>query len=94
MAPIDVRHKHPWICACRLDRNLQLAIDRKAHSHVAVFARRLHFDGEMFASQLPLHEGRRYRVLRSGAVQAFPRAEMQPVRRGVHGHRIGPLHRP
>ena len=42
---------------------------------------------------MPLHEGRRYGVLRSGGVEAFPAAKGEPVRGWLGGNRVGPGYR-
>ena len=42
---------------------------------------------------MPLHEGRRDGVLRSGGVKAFSAAKGEPVRGRLDGNRVGPGHR-
>ena len=50
------------------------------------------FDGDWhrLVSQVPLHEGRRYRVLSSSSIEAFSGAEDEMVRRLIDGDREGP----
>ena len=48
---------------------------------------------EPFVSQLPLHEGRRNRVNRSGRIDLLACAERDAMRRAVNRHRIGPRDR-
>lgn len=43
-----------------------------------------------FSCQLPLHEGQRYRVYRSGRVYLLSRAERDVVSHRLGGHRVGP----
>lgn len=52
----------------------------------------LSLDGEResFLSQLPLHEGRRYRVDRSGGIDLLSGAEFDAVGRLIACHRISP----
>ena len=42
---------------------------------------------------MPLHEGRRDSVLRSGGVEALPAAKGEPVRSRLGCNRIGPGYR-
>jgi hypothetical protein len=58
----------------------------------AVPAGRLDLDTQIFLPELPLHEGRRYRVDRSGRVEVFPRAESDLVGCLLHRHGVGPHH--
>ena len=47
---------------------------------------------QVFLPELPLHEGRRDRVDRSGGVELFPRAESDLVGRLFHRDRVSPGH--
>jgi hypothetical protein len=48
---------------------------------------------ELLLPQLPLHEGRRKRVLRSGCVEDLSTAKPEAVRRGFGSHRERPRNR-
>ena len=57
---------------------------------MAVGAFSLDRKGERFSSELPLHEGHRDRVYRSGGVNLLAAAESNMVWGNIHRHRIGP----
>ena len=65
-------------------------IESKSHAHFTMGAFRSDFYRNLVVSQLPLHEGRRYRVLGSGGVQPLARAEQQMMDSILHCDREGP----
>jgi hypothetical protein len=69
---------------------VQIAIDLDMNRLVAMDADRIDLEVRLFFAELPLHEGRRDRVYRSGRVDLFASAEMDAVRRGLGSHRVGP----
>jgi len=73
---------------------VEIAVDLYFHCSGAVGAFCLDNDRYEFLSELPLHEGRRKRVDRSGGVKLFARMKPQMVRRFFNRHGIGPFNFP
>jgi hypothetical protein len=69
---------------------MQVAIDLDMDRLVAMGADRIDLERKLFFAELPLHEGRRDRVYRSGRVDLFAAAEMDAMWRGLSRHRVGP----
>ena len=90
--PVDVRLEHQRTGAALADAVFEFAVDFDVHRLAAVCAARLDSHREILASQPPLHEGRRYRVFRSGGVEPLSGIEHQPVRRFGGGDGKRPAH--
>ena len=69
---------------------IEFAVDDELHRFTALGAggSDLYFEGAL--PQLPLHEGRRNRVFRSGGVESLAAAKLYLVRRPVDGHWVSP----
>jgi hypothetical protein len=74
------------------DSKVQVIVDNEFHWVAAVSTGRIDLYHEGAVPQLPLHEGRRYRVFRSGRVQSFSRAENQMVSGIFNRDRKSPGH--
>ena len=72
------------------DSIVQLAVDNDLHGSAAAGTGRVDLYHEVALPQLPLHEGRRYRVFRSGRVYSLSRAKDQMVSGIFSRHRKGP----
>ena len=88
--PIDCRFEDQGLRASLLDSVVELTVDDQNHRFAAVGAGGSDFDLEETLPQVPLHEGRRYRVLSSSGVETFSGAEDEMVRRLIDGDREGP----
>ena len=76
-----------------VDGGFQVAVQGNMHWFGAMAALGADFYGQGFFAELPLHEGRRDGVLRSGRVDDLSGAELQLVRGRRGGDRISPEHR-
>ena len=76
--------------ASLLDSVVELTVDDQHHRFAAVGAGGSDYDLEESLLQVPLHEGRRYRVLSSSSIEAFSGAEDEMVRRLIDGDRKSP----
>lgn len=76
-----------------VDGERHVAADRELQRTGTVAAKGIDGHRERLFPQLPLHEGRRKRVLRSGRVELFSCAELQAMRRRIHRNGIGPGNR-
>jgi len=70
--------------------NSQLTVNFEMDWSLAVSTFGLNGKGERFSSELPLHEGHRDRVYRSGGVNLLAAAESNMVWGNIHRHRIRP----
>jgi len=68
MAPVNIRLKHQRPSTTLHDSIIQLTVDNELHWNAAVSTGRVDLYHEGTFPQLPLHEGSRYRVFRSGRV--------------------------
>ena len=68
LAPVDVGFENQWARPAFCDSVVQLTVNNEFHrfSTVGTGGFDLHHEGTL--PQMPLHEGRRYRVFRSGGV--------------------------
>ncbi len=71
---------------------MQITINLEVDRLAAMATGSLDGEGQVFLAELPLHEGRRNRVDRSGGVEFFPRTERDLVGGFVHRHRVSPGH--
>ena len=74
------------------DSVFQLAIDNELHRFATVGTGGFDLHDERALPQMPLHEGRRYRVFRSGGVESLASAEDQMVSGLLCRHRKSPGH--
>jgi hypothetical protein len=90
--PVDFWLEHQWVRPAFFDSVVQLTVNDQfdRFTTVGTGALDLHLEGAL--PQMPLHEGRRYRVLRSGGVESLACAEDQMVSSFVRGHRKRPGH--
>jgi hypothetical protein len=90
LAPVNVGLEHQRRSTTLLDSIIEVTVDNDLHWVAAVGAGCADLYLEEAISQVPLHEGRRYRVFRSGRIQSFSCAEDQPVSGLLNRNRKGP----
>jgi len=78
-APVHGGLEDQWVWAAPRDPMIELAVDDELELLATVGAGGFDFDLEEAVAQVPLHEGRRDRVLRSGGVESFSGAEDEMV---------------
>ena len=91
-APVDVGFKNQWGRPASFDSVVQFTVNHEfdRFATVSTGGFDLYLDGTL--PQMPLHEGRRYRVFRSGGVESLARAEDQMVSSLLCRHRECPRH--
>lgn len=91
--PVDVGLEYEHLCFGLSHREVQLAAHLNIDLFSAMRALCLNFDRQNFAQEMPLHEGRCYRILRSSGEYFLSGAKYQPVRRFIRGDRERPRDR-
>ena len=76
-----------------LHAEVQITIHFQVERFMTVPAFGLDGDGKFFLTELPLHEGRRNCVGRSGSIQLFAGTELNPVRGRIDRYRVSPGNR-
>jgi hypothetical protein len=89
-APVNIRLKHQRRSTTLHDSIVQVIVDNDLHWAAAVGTGRVDLYHKVSFPQVPLHEGRRYRVFRSGRAYSFSCAKDQLVSSLFNRHRKGP----
>jgi hypothetical protein len=79
LAPVDVGLKNQWTRPASFDAVVQLTVNNELDLFATVGTGGFDLHDEGALAQMPLHEGRRYRVFRSGGVESLACAEDQMV---------------
>ena len=88
--PVDLGLKKQWFGVFFPYLGIQFAVHGDVKCLPAMGALGFEFNGKLFSSEAPLHEGRSEGIFCSSAVGAFSSAELQAMRCGLGGDRECP----